>query len=1297
MVSPLANGLSQVYTVDQVNGMVDDFARNTTTGVLSPTPGVPGFVNTGELTPLSQPGLFQDDYGQAIAVQGNWAVIGSEGFAYVYQLTGTHWNYVTTLTSPDITVSDPNNGEFGEAVAVYAPTGANPTVFVGAPSGMSSDAEIDGAVFVFQLDQSGHVSKTAKIVSQHPTANANILWSSRFGSAIAVTAGSNGFATVVIGAPTWSDPDVPESQETGAAFIWSGKGDAWSEVTWFQANPASPFAYSYGAAVAIAGNTVVVGAQSSIYTGFGDNPAQPGGAYVYQNRGGVWRPEAVFTEGAIGQRFGTAVAVVDPSSDLTASSATIFVDMPAGDGIGTDGTVFIFHEANGAWSTTPADTIAGPGGHAGAYGFGDSLSIVGGQLLVGSPEEYHVLPDGSDASENWGAVRLYQNSDPNWQSISPRLVAVLETPDDQQYGASGQVVGFNGSTIFDGAEFANGNGNGLPVEGAVYLFQSSLIGGGDMTFDSAANPTNLYVASPATSSISVFQRDPTTGALTLVQSYFNGERRDALIQSTRNNQAGQVTNSPTLPPLDGFQSADVVVVSPDDSTVFVAGADEAGIAMFQRDATTGILTFVSEIVSPVKAITGLAIDSTGTELYLVSSSEHNVFVLKNTAGVWSSAPSLMDPHNSIPGLDRVAAVTLSSDGTNIYVACAGSSSIAIFARNTTTGQLAYQSSVTNGQGGVEGLGGVTAIAESPDGNLVFAAGSSENSLAVFDRNSSTGALTFVQSVVNHSGGVSGLADPNSLTVSPEDAALYVGSSGLNGDPAGIASFLITETPPPPLQFNVTYGSGIGSVTLTTGSGSDTIALGSMSALTSVTIHAGAGSDSVVDSDVTSHQNVTVDLGSGGDTFDLRGSGNSSTVNVSAAGVNNLFQVWTTGSASTINLAGGPGANIFRVVGTSLASDVNISGYNSASATGNILELDSQGRPTNPVLPNNPFFLSPSPGKGTISVPGTGSKAVNYQALEEVETITPPILNAVGPFSVALGSSVTLTATPLTLTQGPGTYGWDLNNDGNFSDAAGSSVTLSWAQLSQLGINAVGTYTVWVKLTDTAGNITEAPATLQVTDIAPSDPIITNSGPVTVGNPVTISASATDSAGSADSLTYTFVFDDGTASYSNSSGITTHTFSSVGKHVVQVNVTDAFGGSNPDVTSTTVAVTVVVPTTISVAGPAAVAAGTPYSLTMAAFGPLTAAISSWTVNWGDGTIQNYIGNPASESHVYAVAGNFSIVAQATEPQGVLTSNIVSVEASALPIVAPRSTLSGPSSISDSVPYNLTLTVKPSKAQ
>ena len=85
-----------------------------------------------------------------------------------------------------------------------------------------------------------------------------------------------------------------------------------------------------------------------------------------------------------------------------------------------------------------------------------------------------------------------------------------------------------------------------------------------------------------------------------------------------------------------------------------------------------------------------------------------------------------------------------------------------------------------------------------------------------------------------------------------------------------------------------------------------------------------------------------------------------------------------------------------------------------------------------------------------------------------------------------------------------------------------------------------------------------------------------------------------------------------------------------------------------------------PPTITISGDATVIAGTPYTLHLQAAYPTSAtnpsSIQSWSIDWGDGTIQNpdaqlVYGNPSTVEHRFpTTGGTFSITAKATDANG-----------------------------------------------
>lgn len=137
-----------------------------------------------------------------------------------------------------------------------------------------------------------------------------------------------------------------------------------------------------------------------------------------------------------------------------------------------------------------------------------------------------------------------------------------------------------------------------------------------------------------------------------------------------------------------------------------------------------------------------------------------------------------DGVDGVEGLGGPRIVAVSPDGANVYVAGEGDNSIAVFARDRSTGTLNFLQTVTEGVDGVEGLVKVSGVAVSRDGGNVYTSSAGESAVAVFARNRRDGTLSFVEVLREGLDGVSGLGTPGvGITLSPNGKSVYVVASG----------------------------------------------------------------------------------------------------------------------------------------------------------------------------------------------------------------------------------------------------------------------------------------------------------------------------------------------------------------------------------------------------------------------------------------------------------------------------------------------------------------------------------------
>jgi len=289
---------------------------------------------------------------------------------------------------------------------------------------------------------------------------------------------------------------------------------------------------------------------------------------------------------------------------------------------------------------------------------------------------------------------------------------------------------------------------------------------------------SIYVASGGEDALAVFRRDLRDGTLEFVRAIRDG---DPLYDG-----ACAVTGA-----VDGLAGATAVVVSPDGNHAYATGEDDDAIVAFSRDSLTGDLTYKQALrdgqagVNGLGNVRGVAISPDGMHVYTAASSDNGVGIFGRNAGTGLLTYAGIRVDGAVQGalvLDGLAGasdVAVAPDGMHVYAAGTLDSGIAAFSRAAGTGLLTFVQVLKDGNDGVDGLAGVTAVALSPDGRSLYAAGGGEDAVAVFERNLSTGVLSWVEVEREGVDGVVGLAGAADVTVSPDGEHVYV--AGADGD------------------------------------------------------------------------------------------------------------------------------------------------------------------------------------------------------------------------------------------------------------------------------------------------------------------------------------------------------------------------------------------------------------------------------------------------------------------------------------------------------------------------------------
>jgi DNA-binding beta-propeller fold protein YncE len=255
-------------------------------------------------------------------------------------------------------------------------------------------------------------------------------------------------------------------------------------------------------------------------------------------------------------------------------------------------------------------------------------------------------------------------------------------------------------------------------------------------------------------------------------------------------------------PSNVLDVAHSVAVSADGHSVYVGS--EYAVALFSRDSA-GVLKYEGCIgedagctpTPPSEAVVGveaLAVSPDGNDVYAANASFGvlDVFSRNTATGLLTYTGCVTneegpDCATKIPGhaLAGGHSLAVSPDGSSLYVAFTGSTGgggIAAFSRNTSSGALTYLGCFGEGSdctpvSPVNALQQDYGVAVSPDGQSVYAASEEPNAVAVFARNTSSGALTY-ENCIGHDEGcaptdpLDALNDASAVVVSPGGSSVY---------------------------------------------------------------------------------------------------------------------------------------------------------------------------------------------------------------------------------------------------------------------------------------------------------------------------------------------------------------------------------------------------------------------------------------------------------------------------------------------------------------------------------------------
>ncbi|MDM8567761.1 beta-propeller fold lactonase family protein [Candidatus Halobeggiatoa sp. HSG11] len=279
------------------------------------------------------------------------------------------------------------------------------------------------------------------------------------------------------------------------------------------------------------------------------------------------------------------------------------------------------------------------------------------------------------------------------------------------------------------------------VNGVVINDDASVTGLGNASSVSLSPDEKfLYVAGFKDNSVVVFQRNATDGTL----SY----------QQTLSNE---------MEGIDGLAGALAVLAQED--YVYVAGAIDDAITIFQRDAETGLLTYQETIQfadsQRLDGINSISITEDEDYLFTTSANGNKLSVFRREEG-----GKLNYRNDNMPANGSVVI-------KDEYIYSINSSSLSVFKFFPKSGLLTVVETldddsvlVESSNKKVDGLADASDLTLSPDASYLYVTARSDNSIAVFKRDAETGKLTFVDVRKDGVDGLDGLSSARGVITSP---------------------------------------------------------------------------------------------------------------------------------------------------------------------------------------------------------------------------------------------------------------------------------------------------------------------------------------------------------------------------------------------------------------------------------------------------------------------------------------------------------------------------------------------------
>lgn len=1260
-VITLSPDQQQLYSVDPTTDTISIYQRDALTGeIISPPSVVPGPIDN--LAELVQGDDF-DQFGTSIDISGNLAVIGAPGegspiagAVYVYEFDGANWVFRAKIKS-----RNPSSGErFGNSVAIDGNQ-----IAIGTQATFVPDY-----VEIWNWDGTNAAFQT-RIVEFPETVVDRKVSIDLQGD------------TLVVGRTREVGPEQDE------VLVYRESNGSWNLESTLSVEPNSTgIRPLFGASLELDGDHLIVGAYGDYHPAV--NLDAFGAAYVFtRTAGGAFsnanrvrlQPEGFGSE----DQFGLIVALDGNTAIVTAADVEFNPTT-------TEWLSFVYSYDSVSMDWSLTDQLVTSGQPSNLDLKGDTLLISHGTVVErferSQPTADFVSIDEMDGFQEFsfsGITLGYQlpplelfgetflRGEPftSTNGINAGSVFVVDKQVEFLAGARELAISPDGKHAY----------LARPEEAAISVFSRNAASG-QLSFVQVvpiedSTPTAIeispdgqfvYAQGFQSNRINLFVRDQATGKLS---------ERSILTTNASNTSH--------------------ILASPDNDFVYVTGNsfDRAFVAAIPRNGDTHSTPIViapdPEFSGERPRFTALSLSQDQRFLYVARPSLDAIMVYArnlDTGGLdFHPVQILRNGQAGINGLGGISDLAVSEDDQYVIATGADDDALVIFSRDAATGELLFVERFRNGSGGAQGLAQPTAIQLGEDGVSIYVGstgrGPLNGGIALFqlpghklpnlprpigpveafemevaDREGLIADVTVDVRIVHPFFNTLGitLTSPQGTTVpGPRNGQLTLtdfAGEDANGtwalrveNPHFLVGGLLTEWS---LDFSfqaVQYQVGqenINDLHLNLGNGDEIVNVHAVAGPTTLTIDTAGGADQVAVQ--ATPVSFTATLGDGPDVLDLFDSGETSSVTINGDAGNDVVNIWGTGSDSSTVVNTGSGDDQIHISGTRIGGPAFVNG----GADSDLLIFDAKNLPViffdqngNPV----PTQQAQIPN-GRVAMAQAGANLVFYEKIEKFNAISAPTSQiTITPEGIKEGEDVALSG--LDSIAPPGrtivAYAWDLNGDGVFDESNEAELSLSWEELQTLGIDDDGLHQIALRVTTDTGAIDVESTTLTVANADPQL-IVLGPGNVDQGELYTLDLSAMDPG---DDAIQQWIVDWGDGQvdvFLASLATVTHRYQLTGDRVISIQAFDEdnLGGAAYQLTQR-ILINPVAPTVRRLNGIQTAQEGGEVVLELEAVGPKLGAIDFWTIDWGDGAVEQIAGNPSTVNHTYADDGVYNITA------------------------------------------------------